>query len=72
MPVGHEVKAVVLFLKLDPVFKGSVEIAEMKAPRGTHAAQDSLSISHSCVFLLIAQGMPKHPEAFADGASSVS
>jgi hypothetical protein len=38
VPVGNEEIAVVLVLELNPVLKGAVKVAEMKAPGGAHAA----------------------------------
>ena len=62
VPVGHEVKALVVTLQLHPVLKCTDKVAEVKLPGGPHAAQDAReflrSVSHSV-------GRGSLPEGFA-------
>ena len=43
VPVGREVKALVLLLQPEPVLQRTVIVADVHAPGGPHAGQDAVS-----------------------------
>jgi hypothetical protein len=52
VPICDEEKAFVLriVLELDPILEGAEVVADVEAPGGTHAAQDSFLVVHFCAF----------------------
>jgi hypothetical protein len=46
MPVRHEKETIELRLKLYPVIEGTMEIPQVKPPRGPHAAKNPFPFGH--------------------------
>jgi hypothetical protein len=46
VPIGHEEKAFILgiVLQLDPILEGAEVMADVEAPGGAHAAEDSFFV----------------------------
>ena len=53
--IRYEEEAIVLILELDPVVKRAHVVAEVKAARGTHSAEDAWARGDGCWFSHLAQ-----------------
>ncbi len=44
MPVGDEKQALIFVLQVQPVFQHTVVVAQMKAPGGAHAGENTVGV----------------------------